>query len=283
MNTINRIRTIIATAILAASSGCEADIMDQADPAIVVEGWIEEGAGPVVILSSTVTMSTTEQKVEDLSQYLIKWAKVTVSDGEQEAILSYKVTSHYFPPYIYTTSRILGKAGKTYNLKVEYEGQTITGSTTIPPKVKIDTAYTEPTDISGQYSVKIGFQDNSETHDFYKIFCKDDSTSSMYLSAALQTIDDATLEDSKIQWNVYRGTYYDKEYNLNFVPGEKIKVKLCHIDSASFNFWTDYEKTLTLSRNALTQYTKNIRTNLSGGIGYWCGYGSDIVTVEIRE
>lgn len=57
-----------------------------------------------------------EIKLQDIP---IKWAKVTVSDGEQEEVLVGRKSDGIFPPYRYTGVSIRGEAGKKYFLKVE--------------------------------------------------------------------------------------------------------------------------------------------------------------------
>ena len=54
------------------------------NPEIVVDGWIEEGEAANVILTQTVMVNPDiEQGEIKLQDIPIKWAKVTVSDGEQ--------------------------------------------------------------------------------------------------------------------------------------------------------------------------------------------------------
>ncbi len=263
-------------------SGCDADIYLDSEPDIVVEGWIEEGRAPIIILSSTLNVSRVNQSIDSIRDNIIKWAKVTVSDGEREEIMLSKVNRHYFPPYIYTTGRMHGEAGKQYSLRVEYHGKVATAVTSIPPRVPIDTAYAEPAALDGEYSIKVRFRDGADTRDFYKIFTSTDTTSNMYYSTILQTISDSDIQVSDVKWDVYRGRFLDEKYKMYFNEGETVIVKLCHIDSVSYSFWHDYESSLSSSRNAILQYSTNIHSNISGGIGYWCGYGSDYRMVRVK-
>ena len=101
-------RLILIFACLLLQMGCtedsyriEADASD-----IIVEGWIEEGGFPVVILSRSMPVSTDYQNVDSLSDFIVRWAKVTISDGSDSIVLTGKYDKGYFPPYIYTTSTI---------------------------------------------------------------------------------------------------------------------------------------------------------------------------------
>ena len=58
------------------------------NPEIVVDGWIEEGEAANVILTQTVMVNPDSEQGEiRLQDIPIRWAKVTVSDGEQEEVL----------------------------------------------------------------------------------------------------------------------------------------------------------------------------------------------------
>ena len=124
--------------LLAALTGCEKDVLPPHKSILVVEGWIEDEGFPVVILTESLPVSQDYTSLDNISDYLVKWAKVTVSDGEQTEILIGKYEKGYFPPYVYTTSRIKGKAGRSYTLTVEYGDYYATAATTIPEPPTID-------------------------------------------------------------------------------------------------------------------------------------------------
>lgn len=261
---------------------CETLEMPQLDEQITVEGWIDEDGHPIVMLTKAVGVDNTIRNISDLSDYIVKWAKVTVSDGEQSVILTGKFNKRYYPPYIYTTGDLTGEAGKTYSLLVEYQNHILTAQTTIPPHVDIDTAFAVTASDTASYGIKIIFSDNSSTHDYYKTFSNCDSSSNMYLSTIMQTIDDSNAAGKEIENTIYRGRFLDQKDNPGFRKGEVVMVKLCHIDSLSFNFWREYENSLSFSRNPLLRYNNNITTNISGGFGYWCGYGASVRRVVVE-
>ena len=69
-------------------------------PELVVEGWIEDGGFPVVMVTTTVPVTDTIADVSELQEHVVNWAKVTVSDGEREVLLSGQKDNNYFPTYI---------------------------------------------------------------------------------------------------------------------------------------------------------------------------------------
>ena len=274
---------LIITILTFIITACNKEIeLSQMDDQITVEGWIDEGGHPIVILTQAVHVDHTARSLSALSDYIVKWAKVTVSDGEHSEILTGKYNQRYYPPYMYTTGNMKGEAGKTYSLTIEYQNHTLTASTTIPPRVDIDTAFAIASTDTSSFGIKILFSDNPSTRDYYKTFSNCDSTSNMYLSTIMQTIDDRNAHSNTIENTIYRGRFLDSDYKPGFTRGEVVMVKLCHMDSVSYAIWKDYENSLSFSRNALLRYNNNITSNIIGGLGYWCGYGATVKMVEVK-
>ena len=65
-----------------ASVGCRDVMLPAYDQQIVVEGWIENGRPPIVILTTSVSVDGTPRDSTDLKELIIRWGKVTVSDGK---------------------------------------------------------------------------------------------------------------------------------------------------------------------------------------------------------
>ena len=99
-------------------------------PVLVVEGWIENGAAPVVMLSESIpVVDNQEISPSDMLERIAKWAKVTVSDGTRTEVLTGMTDPDYFPPYVFTSGRMKGEVGKTYTLTVEYKDYKATATT----------------------------------------------------------------------------------------------------------------------------------------------------------
>ena len=246
-------------------------------------GHIESGNFPVVILTQTVPIDKIEaHNFSELSTYLVKTATVTIVCDDDSVVLAARYDKGYTPPFVYTTSRMRGEAGKSYKLIVQHHGQTFEALTTIPTVVDIDSVIVSKADgAEGKLRLHISFADDPATKDYYKIFSNDDTESKMLLSSTMQTFDDAILSDHNTM-PVYRGqTYLNQDYDANFLPGERLTIKLCHIDAHSYAFWHEYENSISFSRNHILQFTENLPSNISGGIGCWCGYGVSTVKVDL--
>lgn len=279
-------RIIIFAALLFSLSGCIGKFHHVDDPQVVVEGWIDDGGYPVVILTTTVTVGEEFREWGSLKDNIIRWAKVTVSDGEHEEVLTGRKSDDHFPPYIYSTARMKGEAGKTYTLKVEYSGRTVTARTLIPEAVPLEWIKVLPSDNEGQANIVAGLKDNPDTKDYYKFFTKVMDEDSSYVSSFMGLIDDDILAEGVNEINVNKGTpqvFGSKDKSVTFDDDSFVLVRFCTMDEVSYRYWEDYEDIAMLSRNPFFPVTKKIRSNIEGGLGYWAGYGSSVYRVSIVD
>jgi hypothetical protein len=256
---------------------------------IVVEGWIENDKAPIVILTTTVSVDGAVKDSSDLKEHIIRWGKVTVSDGEKEVVLAGRPDERYFPPYIYTTSKIKGEVGKTYHLTVEYSGKTVTSSTTIPSPVPLEYIRAEkvtqsttnsPTD---DYILIGGIKDNKETKDYYKVFTKVQGADSSFVSAFLGLTDDTIITEDIQEIPINKGISLNGSRESHFKQDDIVFVKFCTLDKTSWEYWNDFEEIESLTSNPFFPITTDIRSNINGGLGYWAGYGSNYYKVEITK
>lgn len=66
---------------------------------LVVEGWIEDGGFPIVLLTRSMPVNEEYLDPDTLNDYLVKWAKVSVTDGNDTVVLTGKYDKGYFPPF----------------------------------------------------------------------------------------------------------------------------------------------------------------------------------------
>lgn len=252
-------------------------------PLMVVEGWIENGEFPVVMLSQTIPVTDERQDMDSLANYIIKWGVVRISDGEKEVVLTGKYDKGYFPPYIYTTSDLRGEAGKTYTLRADYKDFHVTASTTIPkPVEKMDVSWTPSPKDEALCQLFVDFESNGESDEFYKVFVRSGRQSKQYLSAYMGLADCSHTAAGHIRIPAYRAkSMQNDEYTPYFLRGEEVSVKLARISKESFTFWNEYEQILSLSGNLFFPMTDNFHSNIKGGTGYWAGYGKQEISLKI--
>lgn len=277
-------QTIYAFFVLTTLAGCSDAYIPESVPQIVVEGWIEDNGYPVVILTTTVPIDGERKNNESLQEYLIRWGKVTISDGENDVVLTGMRDKDYFPPYIYTTSSIRGKAGKSYSLKVEYSGRTVTATTTVPEPVSLEYIKVKKSDIEDSYYLTGGLMDDRLTKDYYKFFVKRARKDSIYKPSFMGLVNDEILSENIEELAINRGisTIIEKEGNF-FSKDDIVHIRFCTLDEQSYAYWSDFDTIYSLSRNPFFPANSRIRSNIKGGLGYWAGYGSTYYMVSIPD
>lgn len=249
---------------------------------LIVEGRIEEGNVPYVILtqSKPLLSNIDSTSMEDM---VVRWAKVSVSDGEKTEVLSGRIDKNYFPPFVYRGMTMLGEAGKTYTLKVEYSGRTWTAETIIPESVPLKNIQTIPlTGNDTLFSIEATFNDPGDTKNYYKFYTKLKSRNSRYMPALMGNLDDNLFNGQSITIGINQGIdqTQSKDFDSNFNIRDTVSVKFCTQTEFGFRYWTAYENELINGQNPFFPANQNLPTNINNdALGIWCGYGEQ--TYEI--
>ena len=271
---------IILTVFLAAMMlSCEDDFLPQDQDVIIVEGWIDEGGFPVVIVTRSLPVRFRDDAVqlEDLSDYVVKLARVTVSDGVNSVILTGHRDSRYVPGYVYTSSYIRGEAGKTYTLTVRSGARSVTAETTIPqysPTVDSVVCYHVPSDTS-MCEVTAYVRRRSGTDEYFKSFYQEGAGQVQYLSSFLGVVD-GSLTDSLFTMPVIKGVSdYNKDDDSRFFANDTlVRLKISAMDDISYEIWRSYEDNNRFRSMFMSSSVRDVATNIEGGRGYWCGFNS---------
>lgn len=263
-------------------NGCiETSNLNDFEYKLVVEGWIKEGEVPFVILTQTKPLISNidSTSIEDM---IVRWAKVSVSDGEETEVLSGRIDKNYFPPFIYRGSRILGKAGKTYILKIEYSGQEWTAQTLIPASVPVTSLTPKLATNDTLYSIEATFNDPLNEKNYYKLFTKVTHKNTRFLSSLMGNFDDNLFNGQSMTVTVNQGISQRqfKNFESHFHIHDTVLVQFCTLPEFGFRYWTAYENELVNGQNPFFPANQNLPTNISnGGIGIWCGYGRETYRV----
>ena len=162
---MDRVTKIILSLICFGLMACEEEFLPEisSEPAqIVVEGYIEAGENanpPYLIISKSVSFFS-ELSTDAYSGLFVHDAQVSVSDGDQEYLFTEvclsdlsdqqkdQVASLFgldpenfgldFCVYLDLSFSLQGEVGKTYELEIIAEGQTLTASTSIPSHVPLE-------------------------------------------------------------------------------------------------------------------------------------------------
>ena len=236
----------------------------------------------MVLLSETVPLRYGEITREELISGIAKWAKVTVSDGERTEVLTGGADSRYFPPYVFTTSKIVGEPGKTYTLRAEYKDYVATATTTIPKPVEPDEVYCRALGDT-TYTVVVRFTDPPEKGNYYRAFTKTIGKDGRYQPSMAAYASDEVFDGSAEMILFSTQRLLEPLYMLDFKQGDEVWVKFCTMDKATFNFWSNYEVMLATNANGSWWFDTDMEVNVHGALGYWAGYGVSERKVVIGE
>ncbi len=247
----------------------------------VVEGWIDSGHFPIVKITRTMSLKSSGTSVDSLSNYVERWARVAVCDGERTVVLTGMADKTGLPPYLYTTGDMRGEVGKTYTLTIDTpDGHHIEAVTTIPEPVCLDSFMVEDVDGTGDNCQLYGYTRDRRK---CKLFTQVIGLDSDYKSSYLGLYDSGMIgNDGRVA--IYRGrTNLKKDFSPYFTDIDTLQVKFSAIDSVAYGFWRSFEDMASLSRNPLFPVTKNLQGNVKGALGYWFGYGSTFYFVRLSD
>lgn len=247
---------------------------------LVIEGWIEEGESPIVIVTHAIDLTQPTDSFDDLVE---KWGRVSIFDGDTRYVLTGRLNKDYMPSFIFTSTRLKGKVGHTYRLLVETESDTVQSVATMLPTAELlPLEAVKVADSDSLYFVKARISEINKDG-YYKFFAKSLSTESRYYGSFLGTFSGAQYDDSKgfeITKGVHSG-YADEPFEHYYVAGDRVTVKLCSLEPAVYDFWKVYDENVMLSQNLFFTFDGNCPSNIDGALGYWAAYGSMIRTILI--
>ncbi|HNR19626.1 MAG TPA: DUF4249 domain-containing protein [Bacteroidia bacterium] len=275
--------------IIVLFSSCEKDItvdLPQPEEQLVIEGYIEPGQPPYVLISKTAPYFSAFDE-NSLLQYVVKNAKVTVQcveDNITDTLLQVLADTGYF----YVSFSMLGQVGKTYNLRVETEdGKVATATTRIEPPIPLDSIWfkiQEGKDSLG--FVWAHLTDPDTLGNNYRWFAKRIGKDSSFIAPIGSVFEDKFINGKSFDFAYNRGSVpnsiaTDDTSQVEggfFKTGDVIVVKFCTITKESFKFWRSAETQSSNIGNPFASITPLI-SNIEGGIGIWEGYSPSLDTV----
>lgn len=244
----------------------------------VIEGWINTGTGPDVVL----TQSVDPARETSISDAMVTWAKVTVSDGEEEVILTCGYNSAYSPPYHYYSHALIGTPGKTYTVRAETSEYTAVAVSTMPQPTPIDRVTSAPLDgDSCDRAPTLWFTAPEDVPAYYYVSLAPADGSVRPLPAMLGTAM-AVKAGTEIGIPVFNPrNRLDGDYKANFRSGDNILVTLNRIDRQAYDFWVAYDNALSFGSNLFIGTDTDIPTGIDGGLGVWSAQGSSTLLYRV--
>lgn len=282
-------------------SSCEKEVdidLASESPRLVVEGSIETGLPPYVILTNTIGFFG-EINVGTLASSFVHDANITVSDGLRTVTLKEYTfdTGGANLFYYYTvdsttflTNPFLGQEEKFYTLRIEKDGQVYTATTKIPTPTPLDSVlsvYPEAPFDKDKYprarQVRISFRDPDTSGNYIQYYTRrNDEPFYMGLNSVYS---DELINGSKFSTTMWlgeprSGTRSDTTGTASV--GDEVIFKWCAIDKQTYDFWNTYEFSLGNVGNPFATPT-NLKSNISNNaIGIWAGYGSKYYNITME-
>ncbi|HRO98561.1 MAG TPA: DUF4249 domain-containing protein [Flavobacteriales bacterium] len=309
--TIN-LMLIAAGALLTA---CEKEItvdLPRTEPRIVVEGTIETGRAPFVLLSRTQGYFDPTD-INSIAATFVSEAIVTVNDGITTHALD-RVCSELIPDSLIDEAgallgidpdllrqanicvwtkldnSLVGVEGLTYRLDVQADGRSLNATTTIPHAVELDSlwfrlALQQPNDDSlGFIWARLSDPDTMGNH--YRWLARRTNLGTdgqpkdrNFVAPFFSVFEDRYVNGLVFDFNFNRGStpFSDADDDENeergyFKRGDTVVVKLASIDRASYLFYNSFQNNVASAGDVFSN-PANVISNVNGGLGVWSGWG----------
>lgn len=280
---------------------------------IVIDGRIETGMPPIVLISNTQDIYSPTTLDAFLNSFQ-SGAVVTVSDGTNTVVLD-EICSDNLPPgteamaaalfgiseaelanyhlcaYSSFNPAIWGQVGKTYSLKVELNGETFTSTTQIVAPTPLDSVYwVQDPGANPGYGYSWATLTDPSGYDAYmwevkRINMVNGTTKDPAFKGTFSpVIDDEFFNgqtfnfyyENPFTWDDETVESKDKGY---YKQGDSVVIKFSKIDAAVYEFLEKKYMQLGTSGNPFASPT-TIPSNIQGGaIGLWAGYSTSFDTL----
>jgi len=280
-------------------SSCEKSISftpDDATPLLVVDASIQNGSPPFVTLSKSLNYFS-KISSEELMNSFVHEAVITISNGTKtHKLREYKQElGGGYSVFRYTTdtadlaSSFNGEFGKSYTMTIEVDGKQFDASTTIPMLTKtLDTLWAKPAPDNPDTNKVVLMTRTTDPPGFGNYIRYFTKTNDDPFYPGLNSIADDQVIDGKtyevqVDRGVDRNAEIDFEEYAFFLKGDKVTVKLCNIDKATFDFFRTLEFSYSSIGNPFSSPTK-VLGNISGGaLGYFGGYAVQLIGIQIPQ
>jgi len=276
-------------------------------PELVVDGNIEAGAYPVVLLSKSANVYTESYVTTYIESFVSDAIVKVVVDGDT-TLLEYLFLSEFplitqmkfaemlrveleevqlLPIRIYSSKTLIGQSGKSYELLIDYNSKRYTSITTLPlPTPFVSLKWQAETDTLQFGLIKAKLADPAGQFDAYKYDAKRINIQQNGKPK------DETFRNGNGGGRIFRDRYFDgltvdltfrnpqkpkdstitDEYRRYFRRGDSVVVKLSKLDKATYDFFRlKREQQENIGNPFATPV--NAKTNIKGGaLGIWAGF-----------
>ncbi len=273
-------------------SACTEEInvkLPNSDKKIVIEGSIENGKFPQVIITRTIPLFSSVAGTT-VTEFYVLDAKVYVSNGIITDTLGLVIDSSSSLGLVYQGSTIIGVPGQNYSLRVEAaDGNVYNATTSIPFPIPLDSVWWKPQpphDTLGFANAHMS--DPPGLGNNYRWMAKRPKDR-RFIAQNGSTFDDKLIDGKSFEFAYIKG--YDATDNVNsedndsdveryyYRKTDTIYIKWCTLDRASKEFYTTFEAALSSNGNPFASPTTIIGNIDNGALGVWAGMGASYDTI----
>ena len=272
---------ILAFVKLLLLCGCGDDNHEIASPKLVVEGWINSGGYPEVLLNMSMVPSDDEGSV---AESIIRWGVVTLSDGENEVILTGGPDDSFFPPYHSYDFNMKGVPGRTYTVTARYKGLMATSTVTMPCPTPIDAVDMTPVEgVDTLRHLTLRFKAPDDCPAYYHLTARVHSNDGREYPCMLGA-HEVTAPGAEVSLPVYRGhgSMLTGKYEADMPVGETVTVTLARVSREVFLFWRAYDNASLVNGSIFVGAPGSLPSNVSGGYGVWSAQGVSTRTILVE-
>ncbi len=274
--------------LLVSLLGCEDNSYVPEDH-IVVEGWIKQGDHPVVILHRSYALGgevTDTSLTEAFAKQMLPFARVTVSDGTEEVVLTGRVDTNYMPPYIYTSVYMVGEVGKTYSITASYNDYFASASSTLFAPVALDSIRVENA-VKDKMKVTAYMSKFSvDEVAYYVLFVRELGKLQFKLCpmgtfSSEHAVNGVLTMMVKHQSSMADGLSVPGNFDVSKGAYDYI-LQVARVDKGAYDFLDSYSAQLFSQGMIFMSTYGNIPSNIVGGLGYFSAQGVSTYQISLK-
>lgn len=282
---------------------------------LVVDGIIETGGNPIVLLSQSANIYETSDLAAYLSRFVYD-AQLNVISGNDTFPLSLFTIAELpidsqkkvaemlrldwneallLPIKVYSSTALIAQANMSYTLEIKYQGKSFKGTTHLPNPTPLDSIYWKPVAGNMEYGYSwASLSDPANQFDGYKwevkrinLKANGEELDNIYKRGYGGFFSDQFFDGQTIEFYYEnplkrKDTTHLKEFKRMYRLGDSVVVKFSKMDKQVFSF---YDKKYAQLNSASSPFSTpiNVPSNIPGLLGVWAGFSPCYDTLYCAE
>lgn len=269
----------IVSVLLLLLSGCDDSNVPDYPVQPVIEGWITSDGFPTVQFTTSVRPGIDGS----ISDNIILWGTVSISDGETTRVMTAGPSDRLNPPYRYYCHSMFGKPGVTYTIRARYKDMIAEATCRMPSPTPIDSIRTAKTEIDTLRSATLYFTAPEDTPAYYYLTMNLRSLPDQPLPCMLGSIK-VTEPGKSVNVPVFnpKRRLDDTDYYPNHRVGDTIVVNLNRITPEVYEFWRAYDNMNNFTNSPFISSSESLPGNIRGGLGIFSAMGTTTKVLVIK-